>query len=236
MKFLYQKSTVSSSCLFRQRFNPRKLSQGFTLVEMIVSLAIFAIVVTVSVGALLVLVGTNQRLQGEQGVMTNLSFALDSMTREIRTGSLYYCLSSVSAASLTSPFNAASNLDTVFGQSVLDCPNGNNTNARYHGMAFVEGGDSITDGTSRILYFYDSQEKTIYRRVGAGPAQAIVSPEIHIVDFEFFVTGSENLQASGSGATRQPTVTLYIRAAENIDGSGKQFEVQTTVVQRTLDV
>ncbi len=209
---------------------------GFTLVEMIVSLAIFAIVVTVSVGALLVLVATNQRLQGEQSVMTNLSFALDSMTREIRTGSLYYCTSSPSAASLTSPFNPASNLDTVFGQGVQDCASGNNTNARYHGMGFVEGGDSITDGSERIFYFFDSTEGAVYRRVGSGPVQSIVSPEIHIVDFEFFVTGSENLQTSGTAATRQPTVTLYIKASENSDGTGKLFEVQTTVVQRTLDV
>jgi prepilin-type N-terminal cleavage/methylation domain-containing protein len=216
--------------------NVTRTQSGFTLVEMIVSLAIFAIVVTVSVGALLVLVGTNQRLQGEQSVMTNLSFALDSMTREIRTGSSYYCVSEASAGSLSSPFNPASNLDTVFGQSVLDCASGNNGNARYHGMAFVEGGDSISGTSNRILYFYDEQEKNLYRRVGSGPAQSIVSPEVHLIDFEFFVTGSENLQTSGAAATRQPTVTIYIRASENADGSGKQFDVQTTVTQRTLDV
>ncbi len=209
---------------------------GFTLVEMIVSLAIFAIVVTVSVGALLVLVGTNQRLQGEQSVMTNISFALDSMTREIRTGSSYYCISSASASSLSSPFNPASDIDTVFGSSVLDCANGNSTNARYHGISFVEGGDSISGSDNRILYFYDTQEKKLYRRVGGGPAQSIISPEVNLANFDFFVTGTENLQTSGAAATRQPTVTLYIRATENADGSGKQFDVQTTVTQRTLDV
>jgi prepilin-type N-terminal cleavage/methylation domain-containing protein len=208
---------------------------GFTLVEMIVSLAIFAIVVTVSVGALLVLVGTNQRLQGEQSVMTNLSFALDSMTREIRTGSHYFCVSEASASSLTSPFNNASDLDRQLGQLTSDCPQGGGTND-YHGLSFIEGGDSITGVADRILYFFDSTTHTVYRRVGSGPAQSIVSPEVHIVDFEFFVTGSENLQTSGAAATRQPTVTLYIRASENADGSGKLFEVQSTVTQRTLDV
>jgi prepilin-type N-terminal cleavage/methylation domain-containing protein len=216
--------------------NLSRTQSGFTLIEMIVSLSIFAIVITVSVGALLVLVGTNQRLQGEQSAMTNLSFALDSMTREIRTGSSYYCVSSASAASLSSPFNPASNLDTVFGQSVSDCASGNNGNARYHGIAFNEGGDSLSGASSRILYFYDEQEDVVYRRVGSGPAQSIVSPEVHLVDFEIFVTGSEGLQTSGAAATRQPTVTLYIRASENADGSGKQFELQTTVTQRVLDV
>ncbi len=212
---------------------------GFTLVEMIVSLAIFAIVVTVSVGALLVLVGTNQRLQGEQNVMTNLSFALDSMTREIRTGSHYYCFANLNSSQITTNGNS---LDSALtNQStgaylVSDCSQGNNSDLQYHGLAFIEGGDSISGTGNRIVYFYDTQQKTIYRRIGTGPAQSIISPDVHIIDFEFFVTGSDNLQTSGGAATRQPTVTLYIRAAENSDGSGKQFDLQTTVTQRTLDV
>ncbi len=226
---------------------------GFTLVEMIVSLAIFAIVATISVGALLVLIGTNERLQGEQSVMTNLSFALDSMTREIRTGSSYYC-DSVAAPATNSMFyssgNGGSDLDVVlFDEAadkprVRDCANGNNSNHTYHGMAFIEGGDSISDsaGQDRILYYFNDgsnnpADKGLYRRVGSQSGQRIVSPDVHIVDFEFFVTGTTNLQTGGAGSgTEQPTVTLYIRASENSDGSGKQFEVQTTVTQRTLDV
>lgn len=212
---------------------------GFTLIEMIVSLAIFGIVVTISVGALLVLVGTNQRLQGEQSIMTNLSFALDSMTREIRTGSAYWCFSSLNS----NQYTEGGDLDTLLPDTqVSDCSDGhgNNPNSwRYHGLAFIEGGDSISDsaGEDRILYLYDKDEKIIYRRVGTSK-QSLVSEEINIVDVDFFVTGSEILNdaSSGLGETKQPTVTIYIRASENADGSGKQFEVQTTVTQRTLDV
>jgi prepilin-type N-terminal cleavage/methylation domain-containing protein len=64
---------------------------GFTLIEMIVSLGVFSVVVTTAVGAILVLVNTNLQLQSEQSVMTNLSFALDTMTREMRTGFKYFC-------------------------------------------------------------------------------------------------------------------------------------------------
>ncbi len=219
---------------------------GFTLVEMIVSLAIFAIVVTVSVGALLVLVGTNQRLQGEQSVMTNLSFALDSMTREIRTGSYYYCASSLNANQITTQ---GYSLDTALtdqgtGRQIIgDCANGkSNDNDVYHWLAFVEGGDSISGTTNdRIVYFYDSNERTVKRRVGTEAGQSIISSEVYIVDFQFFLTGSEDLKTDtalndNAVDVRQPTVTIYIRAAENPDGSGKQFEVQTTVTQRTLDV
>src|SRR6056297_849303 len=71
----------------------KQTTAGFTLIEMIVSLALFSVVVTISVGALLVLIASNRQLQDEQAVLTNLSFALDSMTREIRTGSAYVCRS-----------------------------------------------------------------------------------------------------------------------------------------------
>lgn len=213
---------------------------GFTPVEMIVSLAIFSIVVTVSVGALLVLVGTNQRLQGEQSIMTNLSFALDSMTREIRTGSYYYCFRSSNSNAFTS---SGSSLDTAIGdQETADCPNGNDIDVQYHGLVFIEGGDSISgSGNDRIAYFYNDGRtnpaaRGIYRRFGVGPAQQIISPDIYLVDVEFFVTGTRTLESGGSGSIVQPTVTIYLRAAENQDGSGKQFEVQTTVTQRTLDV
>ena len=62
---------------------------GFTLIEMIVSLTLFSAVITIAVGAFLVLLAANKQLQEEQAVLTNLSFALDSMTREIITGTGY---------------------------------------------------------------------------------------------------------------------------------------------------
>ncbi len=210
---------------------------GFTLVEMIVSLAIFSIVVTVSVGALLVLVGTNQQLQGEQSVMTNLSFALDSLTREIRTGSGYYCISDTSNVGLSNVFNGASNLDTELTSGEFprtqDCQNGNQNSSRFHGLAIVEGGDSITDASDRILYFFDSVEKQIYRRVGNGSAESIVSSGIVIEELEFFVTGTTPQRL---GDNVQPTVTLFIKAKEKDLPNAKPYYLQTTITQRTLDV
>jgi len=66
-------------------------SMGFTLVEVLVSMSLFTIVVTMSMGTLLVLIDANAKQQNIQTAMTNLSFALDSMTREIRTGYSYQC-------------------------------------------------------------------------------------------------------------------------------------------------
>ena len=65
--------------------------RGFTLVEMIVAVALFAVVMLVSTGALLALVGANRKAQGLQSVMNNLNIALDGMIRSIRMGTAYRC-------------------------------------------------------------------------------------------------------------------------------------------------
>lgn len=66
-------------------------TKGFTLVEMIVAIFIFSIVMVVAVGALVSVIGANRKAQAVKSVMNNLNFALESMTRTIRTGTGYDC-------------------------------------------------------------------------------------------------------------------------------------------------
>jgi prepilin-type N-terminal cleavage/methylation domain-containing protein len=210
---------------------------GFTLIEMIVSLALFSIVITISIGALLVLIGTNEQLQGEQSVMTNLSFALDSMTREIRTGTEYYCYTTNNTGGNNNLINDNNDIDQVLDDRTDDCSNGNNASQNYHGLAFKEGGDSITEDDDRILYYFEKQNDEdvgqIYRRVGAGTAQSILADGIGIRNLEFFVTGSASLE---DGDQYQPTVTVLIEAVDLADPNSKVYRLQTTITQRTFDL
>jgi prepilin-type N-terminal cleavage/methylation domain-containing protein len=208
--------------------------QGFTIIEMIVSLGVFSIVITIAVGALLMLVNTNQQLQSEQSVMTNLSFALDSMTREIRTGSEYYC---DSENSVTGMFSSSNNLDEFIEsrpEPYQDCPNGRTRDV--HGVAFKEGGNSISQSNNRILYYFDIQEGKIYRRIGDGEGESILSTGIFIRDMDFYVVGSKPLLAGNPGHKDQASVTIFIEAAESNDPDAKTYRIQTTVTQRTLDL
>lgn len=223
---------------------------GFSLVEMIVALAVFAVVITISIGALLMLIATNQQLQAKQSVMTNLSFALDSMTREIRTGTSYFC-ASVSNTGAATPVGPGSvkifddNGDlTSLKKSTADCKNGNadDSNNKIIGITFIEGGESITGAPEkRIVYFFDGTEVTssnkkghkLYRRIDDGPALPITSSGIYIEDAKFYVSGSDPLS---SGDVVQPTVTIFIKAKENNSPTAEPYEIQTTVTQRALDI
>ncbi len=214
---------------------------GFSLIEMIVSLGVFSVIITISMGALLMIISSSQQLQKEQNVMTNLSFALDSMTREIRTGSKYYCQTRNS--NNNNMFDDSKDLD-VYGSGhpfgsyddVLDCADGRiPDNHRYQGIAFVESGQSITGTGDRILYYFDSDLNKIFRRVGDGASLPITSSGINIIDAEFFVTGSESL-SNNVAEVDQALVTIIIKARDINDAGGKIYRIQTSITQRTLDI
>lgn len=84
-----------------QKNNPQNLSQGFTLLEMIVAIFIFSIVVTIASGAMLSMINANRKAQALKTVMNNVNLALDSMSRDIRFGTNYTL---VSGASISSNF------------------------------------------------------------------------------------------------------------------------------------
>lgn len=66
-------------------------NRGYTLVELIVAVGLFAVVMLLASGAYLVMIGLNRQVQGIATGIDNLSFALETMTRTIRTGTLYGC-------------------------------------------------------------------------------------------------------------------------------------------------
>jgi prepilin-type N-terminal cleavage/methylation domain-containing protein len=59
---------------------------GFTLVEMLVSVALFSVVLTVTLGSILTIADANRKARSLMSVMNNLNFAVDAITRSVKTG------------------------------------------------------------------------------------------------------------------------------------------------------
>ncbi len=66
-------------------------ARGYTLLELIVSVGIFSIVMLAATGAYLGLIQLDRQARAVNDVVDNLSFAVDSMSRSIRTGTNYKC-------------------------------------------------------------------------------------------------------------------------------------------------
>jgi type II secretory pathway pseudopilin PulG len=67
---------------------PAKLqrSGGFTLMETLVSITLFAFVVTITLTAIMTILDINKKSRTLMSVMNNLNFAVDSMTLSFKTG------------------------------------------------------------------------------------------------------------------------------------------------------
>lgn len=63
-----------------------KNKKGFTLIELLVSIALFSIVVTIAMGSIVTIIDTNRKSQTLTLVINNMNFALESITRTIKTG------------------------------------------------------------------------------------------------------------------------------------------------------
>jgi prepilin-type N-terminal cleavage/methylation domain-containing protein len=66
-----------------------KYEKGFTLMEVMVSVTIFTIIVTIGMGALITIFKTLQKTRADRQTIDSISFVMDTMTRRIRTGKEY---------------------------------------------------------------------------------------------------------------------------------------------------
>lgn len=208
-----------------KRIQQKKDLRGFSLIEMLVSLALFAGVATIATSTLLALVDANAKSQNMQDVITNLSFVVDSISREIRTGNGYVC-------SNTLPSSVARD-DTE------DCVNGATA------LSLIEGGSSLTESQyGRIAYRYNESAQSIERCIGSNCATAggnwtrLTAESVDITEMYFIVrhTAPFNVE-SLSGNRRQPRVLIFIQGtAGELATVDTTFRMQTTVTQRTRDI
>jgi hypothetical protein len=159
------------------------------------------------------LIAANARARNTQAALTNISYALDSMTREIRVGTDYYC-------------GNEGSLPTT-GSATQDCANAS-------AFAFNEGGQSLTKNAGSRRIGYRLNGTVIERRLGSnGTWSAVTAPEIRISTLHFYTTGSTRNDAGFLA----PQVSIYLEGTAGDEGDERgHFNVQTTVTQQILDI
>ena len=129
-----------------------------------VSVALFAVVMTLSVGTLLTLIDANRKAQSLKSVINNLNFGVDSITRNLRTGHTFYCDDDVSE----------------MPEGTQECPDG-------------ASGITFTADTGALVG-YQYTESAIERRIVDGGDDSgwisLTAPEVVIDDMLFYVTGA----------------------------------------------
>jgi prepilin-type N-terminal cleavage/methylation domain-containing protein len=186
--------------------------RGFTLIEMIVAVGLFAVVMVICVSTLFALVNANRKAQALQSVMNNLDISLDGMARSIREGSIYHC-----GGSSPQPY-----------ESRQDCLSGDNI------FVFLPYGHDSSDPTHWWAYKFDNvNHQVVKSENGAtGTYFPITAPEVTIDDMKFYVVGTTR------DDTTQPKVVIVVKgtAAASNAKTRSSFHIQAAATQRLIDL
>ncbi|MEK7652499.1 MAG: type II secretion system protein [Patescibacteria group bacterium] len=184
-------------------------NNGFTLVEMMVAVALFSVVMVIGVGSLLSMINANKKSQSLQLVMSNLDFAIEDITRTMRVGTNYHC-----------------------GSGDIREPKDCNGGSSY--IAFESTGGDPNSINDQIVYRLNGAQ--IEKSTSGGASNsfiAITAPEITIESLSFYVQGSGTVSG---GDKKQPKVLIVLSgyAGEN-EKTKSNFNIQTMISQRILD-
>lgn len=180
--------------------------RGYTLLEMIVAVGIFSIIMLFVTSAYLTLIALDREVRATTALVTNLSFAVDSMARSIRTGSNYGCNSSGGAPGGTNGTCAMfSYIDTDLNEKVTYLRKSDGTVGRCTGTGVCTDSEAIS----------------------------LTDPNIVIAEegLTFYVRGV----GTGDGRQPQVTFTIRgMMKASN--GRDADFSIQTSATQRLIDI
>lgn len=189
------------------RKNKKQKQSGFTLVELMVSMSVFIIILTISMGSIYSVIDANRKSQSLRSVMDNLNYSLESMTRTIRFGTTYHCDAT----------------QGILSQSV-DCQ----TSAGASSMAVNSSGATI------IYKLVSVNGKGRIARTISGVDQYLTGSDVDITTLNFRVIGSSTY--NNGADLLQPQAIIVISGNVGTRATSKStFTIQTTVSQRLFD-
>jgi prepilin-type N-terminal cleavage/methylation domain-containing protein len=197
----------------RQNFSQSKNNKGFTLIEIMVSVAIFAIIMTTGIGALVSITNSYRVSQQNKQVNDALNFSLESITRELRLGQNYYVPNSGQV-----------------DEAEVGSSDGDNDSIGFN----------ATDGRGYFIFRYNEdnlslERETIDGSVGNNTAQLTNPDLVEITSVQFMVIGTDSVEGSNQDV-RQPLVWIRIQAKPTGESDDSISTIQTLVSQRSLDI
>jgi prepilin-type N-terminal cleavage/methylation domain-containing protein len=197
--------------------------RGFTLIEIIVSTAIFTIVVTIAIGALTSLNKASREARATRVIIDNANSAIDSMGRIIRMGIRFdgACIDADGACLCGARTEA-----DVGNSPISDSKGAGGKNCvRFYGPV------TSYSALKEIKYRYNSSNKSVERSIMGGTWQSMTAPEVEVSSMKFYVNGSRLGNAGVEGD--QPVVTMVMQGVARVSRVAKPFSIQTTIAPRT---
>jgi len=213
------------------KFSPKSnknLKQGFSLVEMLVATAIFMTIMTIAITSLTNIISQNKKAQAIKTTVDSVTFAIESISKDMRMGSNYYC------AVDGTTFNSNGSKDCPLGSSKIRF-----IDSSGHGIIYQF---STTSGTTLTKTTCDSS----FSSTSCSSPVDYISEDanVNIGNITFYILGADCESSAAFGCTTststQPRVIItasgIISSQGGTDTSGvTSFNLQTTVSQRAVN-
>ncbi|MBI2100530.1 MAG: type II secretion system protein [Candidatus Vogelbacteria bacterium] len=194
------------------------MKRGFTLIEIMVAVSIFAIVAVITTGALVTASEVNRKAQAIKIAMDNVSFAMDSMVFNLREGASFGCLDEPIPDNPWGDFQSAEsklNEDCTGYPGIIFAVRRSASPANYIIYRFDENSDGL--GSIQV-----ASDNPAVCSPGACPFTALTSSEVDITDLRFSVPDTQTSEGV------KPRVTIVARG--EVPGKNPtEFNLQTTV-------
>ncbi len=233
------------SGIFKQSGSVPPQKKGFTLIEILVAITLFTVIMVSAVGSLIAINDANRRTQAVRSAIDNVNFALDTMSRRLRTGMNYHCLTQSETENPSSNVPFPVSPQSKCSSSDQGGPAIAFTAAEYLGVANQPGdtGQSGALAGGTVVYRLGPVDGDGHRAIQSNTRTIsgsfatsytpMTSPDVNIEELRFVVDGA------GAGDGKQPYVLITVRGSvETGKGARVQkttFRVQTTVSQRLID-
>ncbi len=190
---------------------------GFTLIEVMVSVAIFSIIVTIGIGSLLSINTAHKKALANKTALDSVNFVMESIAKSIRTGDYYTC------KDLSTDYDGALGYFMASPSETFGCGAGNE-------IDFIQFNDS--ERGERVSYGYDTildPDGAIVRKIENGSWEKITGEDVSVDAFHIVVVGN----ALDDGL--QPRATIRVVFRVRVGGQEQIIAMQSTVSQRSLD-
>ena len=201
-----------------------KLNQGYTIIETMISISIFLVVVMTGMGVLLNANAVHRKSQTMRSILDNLSFIMEDMSRNLRTGYNYHCFvsgdtipSSDNSPIMDDPKSCASGWGIAFEYAFGD-PDPGVTNDQW--VYYIDGTGKLFKSTQGPYILSNFVQLT--------PNEVVVNTTAS----SFSILGAE----APVGNQQQPFVIIRLVGTVTINNIATPFSLQTAVSQRLIDV
>ena len=191
--------------------------EGFTLVEMMVSIALFSILVSIAAGGFVRALRSERQITAMMSTESNISIALEEMTREARTGYLF-----CHQAGQGAPDPICDCQSDLAPDPTWTCPAIEFRDASGTLIEYFRGDPSNPNApTPSILYRYDGDTNT---------TAPITGDNVNITNLNFILFGQIE------GDNWNPRITITMSAAPNDSTvSWAAVNLETSVSARTIN-